>query len=248
MVCFDVLKRFAFSLTWLLMPWSAALAQDSGYIAAAGFADIRLFGGTTSPSPLYNDDASRAATGAGGSIRVGTWVHPRWTLEVGADVTSQTTTTTRGPVIAIYPPVPPFEIKSSTSFVSVTTLVGFHSPAGRRVRLGYLAGFSFVRATYKNQYPSSSLAALIGGPTSISAFSFDGITIPTFPRSSLTLPAYAFTEKRNAGALTLGFEAAIDLTRRIAIVPELRASTFAAPASGPSVFLVRPGVSGRWKF
>ena len=132
--------------------------------------------------------------------------------------------------------------------MSVTTVVGFHSPDGRRVRLGYLAGFSFVRATHKNEYPSSSLAALIGGPTSLASFSFNGITIPTFPRSSLTLPASAFTEKRNAGALTLGFEAAIDLTPRIAIVPELRASTFSTAPSEPSVFLVRPGVSGRWKF
>ncbi|HET9468690.1 MAG TPA: hypothetical protein VFO48_09770 [Vicinamibacterales bacterium] len=68
------------------------------------------------------------------------------------------------------------------------------------------------------------------------------------PRSSLTLPASAFTDKRNAGVLTLGFEAAIDLTPRIAIVPDLRASTFSTSASGPSVFLVRPGVSARWKF
>lgn len=68
-------------------------AQDTGYIAGAGFADIRLFGGTESRSPLFNEDASRDATGAGGSIRVGTWVHPRWTLEVGADVSSKTSTT-----------------------------------------------------------------------------------------------------------------------------------------------------------
>lgn len=240
------MKRLVFSLSVLLMPWSTAFAQDTGYIAGAGFADIRLFGGTESRSPLFNEDASRDATGAGGSIRVGTWVHPRWTLEVGADVSSKTSTTVRGPVIAIFPPVPPLELKSSTSFVSVTTLVGFHSPAGRRVRLGYLAGFSFVRATYKNEYPSSSLAALLGG--GLSFLTFEGITIPTLPRSSLTLPVSAFTDKRNAGALTLGFEAAIDLTPRIAIVPELRASTFSTSASGPSVFLVRPGISGRWKF
>ena len=230
----------------LLVVSRPAFAQDTGYVAVAGFADIRLFGGTTSRGPFFNEDASRDATGAGGSIRVGTWVHPRWTLEVGGDVSSKTSTTVRGPVIAIFPPVPPLELTSTTSFVSVTTMVGFHSPAGRRVRLGYLAGFSFVRATYKNEYPASSLAALLAG--GMSFISFDGITFPSFPRSSLTLPASAFTDKRNSGALTLGFEAAIDLTSRIAIVPELRASTFSTSASGPSIFLVRPGVAARWKF
>jgi hypothetical protein len=233
-------KRVILGFTSLLVCSTPALAQDSGYVAGAGIADVRLFDGTTSRTPLFSDP-SRDATAAGGSIRVGTWVHPRWTLEVGADVTSKTSTTTRGPVIAIFPSVPPLEITSSTSFVSVTTMVGFHSPAGRRVRLGYLAGFSFVRATCKTDY-SSSLAALVDGATTLASFSFDGITIPTFPRSSITLPASAFNEKRNSGALTLGFEAAIDLTPRIAIVPELRASTLSG------VFLVRPGVGARWKF
>jgi hypothetical protein len=67
------------------------------------------------------------------------------------------------------------------------------------------------------------------------------------PRSTLAVPTTSLTSKRNAGALTLGFDAAIDVTPRLAVVPEVRASTFSIGA-GPTVFLIRPGLSARWKF
>jgi hypothetical protein len=212
---------------------STASAQTGTYIAGGGFADVRLFDGASSPT-VFGENISRDGTAAGGSVRVGTWVHPRWTLEVGADIASRTSTSFQGPVIAIFPPVPRLELRSSTSFVSVTTMVGFHSPAGRRVRMGYLAGFSFVRATHKTAIPSFALPF----------FTFEDLlgSITSVPRSSLTLPTGALSSKRNSGALTLGVEAAIDLTPKFAVVPELRASTLSG------VFLIRPGVGARWSF
>jgi hypothetical protein len=224
----------------LLLSSSTASAQTGTYIAGAGFADVRLFDGASSPT-LFGEDISRDATGAGGSIRVGTWVHPRWTLEVGADIASRTTASFQGPVIAIFPPVPRLELRSSTSFVSVTTMVGFHSPAGRRVRMGYLAGFSFVRATHKNEIPFDELSFFTFDSI---GFSTSGTTGPftSLSRSSLTLPSGALSSKQNSGALTLGIEAAIDLTPKFAVVPELRASTLSG------VFLIRPGVGARWSF
>jgi hypothetical protein len=113
-------------------------------------------------------------------------------------------------------------------------MVVFLSPAGRRVRMGYLAGFSFVRATHKTAIPSFALPF----------FTFEDLlgSITSVPRSSLTLPTGALSSKRNSGALTLGVEAAIDLTPKFAVVPELRASTLSG------VFLIRPGVGARWSF
>jgi hypothetical protein len=226
--------RVALGFLCFLVFASSASAQTGTYISGAGFADVRLFDGTSSSTPLLGEDISRDGTAAGGSFRVGTWVHPRWTLEVGADIASETSSSFEGPVIAIFPPVPRLELRSSTSFVSVTTMMGFHSPAGRRVRMGYLAGFSFVRATYKTELPSDLLPFL----------TFEDLlgSITSFPRSSLTLPSGAFSNKRNSGALTLGVEAAIDLTPKFAVVPELRASTLSG------VFLIRPGVGARWNF
>jgi hypothetical protein len=224
----------------LLLPGTAS-AQTGTYIAGAGFADVRLFSGTSGRTPLFGEDFSRDATGGGGSVRVGTWVHPRWTLEAGADIATQTSSTFRGPVIAIFPPVPPLEITSTTSFVSVTAIAGFHSPSGRRVRMGYLAGFSFVRATHKTELPFDALPfftfAEIGSITGGTTGPFTSLS-----RSSLTVPSGALASKQNSGALTLGIEAAIDLTSKVAIVPELRASTLSG------VFLIRPGVGARWNF
>jgi hypothetical protein len=221
----------------LLLASSTASAQTGTYIAGTGFADVRLFDGASSPTP-FGEDISRDGTAAGGSVRVGTWVHPRWTLEAGADIATQTSSKFRGPVIAIFPPVPPLEITSTTSFVSVTAIAGFHSPAGRRVRMGYLAGFSFVRATHKTELPFDALPFFtFGGQVGATTGPFTSL-----PRSSLSLPSGALASKRNSGALTLGIEAAIDLTSKIAVVPELRASTLSG------VFLIRPGVGARWNF
>ena len=232
----------------LLVCASAASAQTIGYVGGTAFADIRQFGSISTRSPLLAEDGSRNTTAAGGSLRVGTWVHSRWTLEVGADLSSRTTSTTRGPVIAIFPPVPPLELKSSTSFASVTTMVGFHSPAGRRVRLGYRAGFSFVRATYINEFPSFTGLTIFddGDPIAWGFSGFTGLSSSDSPRVSSSVTTVTTT--RNSGALTLGVEAAIDLTAKISLVPELRASTFSTANSGPGVFLIRPGVGVRWKF
>jgi hypothetical protein len=40
---------------------------------------------------ILNEDISLDAPGAGGGIPVGTWLHPRWTLDLGADAGSTTT-------------------------------------------------------------------------------------------------------------------------------------------------------------
>jgi hypothetical protein len=106
--------------------------------------------------------------------------------------------------------------------------------------LGYRAGFSFVRGTYESDYPYLFPVPLFTAGATSGAVS----SILPSPRIN---PVTA-TRKHNAGALTLGFDAAIDMTRRLALVPEVRALVFSAPSNGPVVFLIRPGVGIRWNF
>jgi hypothetical protein len=231
---------------------SRAWAQDSGYVAASGFAEIRQFGSSAIPYLLVpSDGSSLDTTGAGGGLRVGTFLHRRWSLELSADAGSRTEIEVENPVvILIFPPPPRSFVRASTSFLTVGTLVGFHPPAiGRRVRLAYRAGFSFVRGTYKTNYPNFIYPAALG---SISALPTTG-GLPTYSQlDSIFAPAriaaLQTTQKHNAAGLTLGFDAAIDMTRGLALVPEVRAFVFSTPGNGPTAFLFRPGVGIRWKF
>src|SRR6187431_174145 len=68
----------------------SAFAQPAGYVAGSVFADMREFG-STSAVPYYGDQFSLDATGIGGGLRVGTFLHPRWSLELSAEVASRTT-------------------------------------------------------------------------------------------------------------------------------------------------------------
>src|SRR5215216_310936 len=169
----------------LLLCAATASAQTAGYVGGSVFADIREFG-STGAVPYYGDQFSLDSTGLGGGLRIGTFLHPRWSLELAAEASSKTTVDLDDAVrILIFPP-PILDFRASARFVTVTTTVGFHPPATGRVKLGYRAGFSFVSA--------------------------------------------------------------IDLTPRIAVVPEVRALVFSAPNNGPGVFLIRPGVGVKWKF
>jgi hypothetical protein len=219
---------------------TSAAAQPGGYVSGSVFADIREFGSTTAV-PYYGDQFSLDATGAGGGLRIGTFLHPRWSLELSAEVASKTTVDLEDTVrILIFPPPPSRDFRASASFVTVTASVGFHPPAVGRVRLGYRGGFSFVRGTYKSDYPSYIIlpAAIFSRPDAAL----------TFPVPPPQFSARTITQEHNAGALALGFESAIDLTRRLAVVPEVRALVFSAPNNGPGVFLIRPGVGVRWSF
>src|SRR5689334_11445178 len=146
---------------------NVASAQEGVYVQGTVFADVRQFG-TAGTIQSISDDFSLDATGIGGSARVGTWLDRRWTLEAGFDIANRTTVEFENPyILAIFPPGSrPRDLSTSTSFTSVTTMVGFHQRANRRWRFGYRAGFSFVRATFRSQLPVFSI-------TQSPVFSFD---------------------------------------------------------------------------
>lgn len=252
----NALKTF-----FVLAIWSASLqttfaqsSQSANYIAVAGFADVKLFGGSGLTYYPPSEEPSLNKTGAGGGLRIGTFLHSKVSLEFAVDAGTKTRTTYSYPVVilAIYPPPPSRQLREITQFITFTTVVGYHPAARGRVRLGYLAGLSFVRATYISDLPGYVLPAATFVQTGLSyiPISLDGSTRPPV---SVSIPTSIYdprpvTRHDLTGGTMLGFEAAFDLGKRLAIVPEVRAVMFAQPSDGPGVFLIRPGVGVRWGF
>lgn len=218
------------------------------YVTGSAFADIKRFGSPERVPYFANEDEfSLDGTGAGGGLRIGTFLSPRWSLELSVDAGARTEGMLPNPsavILTIFPP--PFadlELKASTRFVAVSTVIGFHPPARGRVQLGYFVGFSFIRGTDKSDYVD------FGVPVPL-------FTVGTVPPSDLLpsplifpRPAVAtLTEKQNTGGAILGFEAAVSMTDHIAVVPDIRALTFSTINRGPGVFLIRPRIGVRWNF
>ena len=236
--------RPSLALVLIALGAPGAAAQSKAFITGTAFADIKQFDSVaydrrelSAADPLSGD-----ATGAGGGLRVGTFLHPRWSLELGVDAGSTTKQVFPNPY-ASFPRVMPAlrvpDLSASTRFLSVSTVVGFHPPKIGRARLGYLAGFSFVRATHESELPEIAYA--------IGSIASGSTTLPSFTEI-FSRPTGTTRLKRidNAPGALLGFEAAIDLTAKLAVVPEIRAITLST--GGRTVFLIRPGVGVRWSF
>jgi hypothetical protein len=249
MRAFSSRARLLLAALGLLLFARNAAAQPAAYITGSAFADIKRFSSTNGINYYGNDGQqfSLDGTGPGGGLRIGTFLNPRWSLELAADVGARTKSNLPDPyrILEIPVPVGIRQLKVSTKFVTVSATIGFHPAARRSVRLGYLAGLSFIRETYKSDYPN------FGVPVPL--FSTAGSALGTAIGSPVVFPPPIFvvrtvTQKNNATGVILGFEAAIDLASHVAVVPEIRAVAFSTPNSGPAVFLIRPGVAVRWNF
>ena len=216
-------------------------------MTGTGFAEIKQFDSVTYDPRILatEDDFSLDATGAGGGVRVGTFLHPRWSLELAIDAGSKTRKAMPNPYFSIVgaPASLRFpELAASTRFLTVSTIIGFHPLKKGRVQLGYLGGFSFVHGTHTSDLPSfvsaSSGFSLPSSPTVISS---NTTAIALLPPVFQTL-----SRVDNSPGAVFGFEAAVDLTGRIAAVPGIRA--IASSLGGQSVFLIRPEIGVRWNF
>jgi hypothetical protein len=246
-----VVRSLVFAGVALLSTTQPVAAQSAVYVGAAGFADIKRFDSVEyDPRVLASgDDFSLDATGAGGGVRVGTFLHPRWSLELAVDAGTRTKKAMANPYLPVLgaPASLRFpELAASTRFLTVSTIIGFHTAKAGRVQLGYLGGFSFVRGTYQSDLPSFIIApsavSFSGGPSTIPT-SVSAIATAILPGPFTTR---AITRHDNSTGAVFGFEAAIDLTRRIAAVPGIRA--LATSMTGQSVFLIRPEIGVRWSF
>ena len=88
-------RLVAFALGLIVLPPGVVAAQPQAsrvYAAGALFADIREVGNVHQGGAFgLGDLGSRDSTGVGGSFRMGTWLHPRWTLELALDIATRTT-------------------------------------------------------------------------------------------------------------------------------------------------------------
>lgn len=217
-----------------------ALAQSGTYISGIALADIKQFDSVEyDPRVLALSSIGNSPNGtaAGGGIRVGTFLHPKLSVELGVEAESRTTKnfpnpyelmSTRSSTLRLP------ETSQSTTFVTVNTVVGFHPPKAGRVQLGYLGGFSIVRGTYRSTTPDFRI--LPAG---------NARSVPTiFPPPDFTATTLRRTGTAAGGLL--GFEAAVDLTSRLTLVPGVRTIVFSNVGQG--VFLIRPEVGARWSF
>jgi hypothetical protein len=245
--------RLAFALLLTLVAATAS-AQSRFYIGGTAVADVRRFDRIDiDPRVLANigDVTSRDGTAAGGGLRVGTFLHPLWSLELAVDAGGRTTNKFRNPIDIL--PVRSStlrlpEMLTSTSFLTVSTVVGFHPQTTGRVHLGYLGGLALVRGTYRSTFPNFSYipleVAFMSGPASFSSAlaSFTSLTQPV----PIISGGQTVRRTQNSVGGVLGLEASVDMTSRLSLVPGLRTLVFSD--QGQSVFLIRPEVGVRWTF
>ena len=237
------------SVLILVLVAATASGQSRFYVGGTAVADVRRFDSiTVDPRILASigDVSSRDGTAAGGGLRVGTFLHPLWSLELSVDAGGRSTNKFRNP-IEILPTrsstlrLP--ELSTSTRFLTVSTVVGFHPQKTGRVHLGYLGGIALVRGTYKSTFPNFSYIplelAFMSGPSAFASISSLVQPVPTITGQTLR-------RINNSVGGVLGLEAAVDVTSHLAVVPGLRTIVFSD--QGQSVFLIRPEVGVRWTF
>jgi hypothetical protein len=216
---------------------AAARAQSGVYVAGNVFADLQRGSGESSAMAAGLD-----ATVAGGGVRVGGFLAPRWSLELGVDAGATTDATLSlspaNPEITIGGGISPGVVVRPTVTVTIeerrrsrvtatSVLLGYHPPARGRLQAGFKGGISFLRST---STVTSTIAYTLNDPVFAPI-----VQLPrpiTNTSSSVVL---------NTAAI-VGAELAVALSRRAALVPEMRAFGFSG-----RIFL-RPGAALRWSF
>jgi len=236
---------------------AASSAQAQVFASGAAFGDIKRFSGDPSNSTLDG-------TTFGGGARVGMFVAPRWSVEVGVDVGASTTKTMSRSIggllppigadlaalglnpsfpIRILPPVFSFESRTTNRLIATSVMLGFRPATTRRVHPEFLGGLTFVHftRTFDTSGPTPLASAVLstGATTSLSQVSYIIAPAPVVRPQKMV---------DNVPAATVGFNLALDLTRHLALVPEVRAHTFSLNGGSPSAFVLRPGLAVRWIF
>jgi hypothetical protein len=214
-----------------------ASAQSRIYVSGDLFAEVtRMSRTSVTPEGLVVTSSPPAdGVTAGGGGRVGAFLSPEWSLELGVDSGATISHTRTQPValpILVGVPVaaPQFQSRTSTRFGAASVLIGYHPPARGRIHAGFRGGVSLMRTERTSTSASVS------------------VTYPPFsplPGPSL-LPVISVTTTEvmailNGLTATLAVEAAIDMSRHFAVVPEMRVH-----AGGIGGFVLRPGVAARW--
>jgi len=127
--------------------------------------------------------------------------------------------------------------------IATSVMLGFRPATTGRVHPEMLGGLTFAHFTRTVDaiVPTVLTPRLVFGSDASTAFSE-----VTFLTQSLVARPHELVD--NVPAATVGFNLAFDLTRHLALVPEVRAHVFSLNSEGPSAFVLRPGLAVRWMF
>lgn len=225
----------------LLARVTPAVAQpEAGTIFVTGAGLAAIEDGPTYTTPTTFDSAfagTKGGTVAGGAVGVGVHVSPRvsvraeWstTAELRGETTDsgilpQTTPFMFGGGLTVFSAQATIESRTTTRRRStgVFSLLAYHF-AGRRVSLDVMGGLGLVRRSLRWSYETRFTAPALG------AF----------------LPQPSTSEARSAAyhaVAVVGADAAVSVTSRLAVVPQVRAYVLGGALS------LRPGLGVRWTF
>ena len=226
-----------FSLLALVVPALAQPEAGTVFVNIAGLAVIN-------DGPTLTGLGGRAGadddgrTVAGGTIGVGVHLTPRVSFRTEWSTTAElrTETSSRSGVpltssLSFGPSLPPFPTTTvvdtrSTSrsrATAVFSLLGYHF-TGRRVSLDLTGGLGLVRRSLRSSYETR-------------------FTAPTLGAGFLPVPSTTEIKSASYHAVAVvGADAAVAVTGRLAVVPQVRAYVLGGALS------LRPGVGLRWTF
>jgi hypothetical protein len=216
----------------------AACAQTV-YVAGSVFGDLRRPSGSVSTSTTAETDVTPQPkldinTGGGG-LRVGGFLAPRLTLELGVDIGANQAVRLVSPPPSAYSSnvngvqfIGTLNGQTQSRVTATSVLVGYHPPTAARVHIGVRGGLTFLHtSTSTNSRVTYALLNNVTLP----------LPVPT-PAPIVTQSASVTNEM----AATVAGELAIDLQKRLAAVPEIRA----LGAGGR--YIIRPGAALRWSW
>jgi hypothetical protein len=217
-----------------------ARAQARVYVSGDLFAEMPKFSRvSTIPDSFGTSDTTVPPDSitVGGGGRVGMFVTPEWSIELGVDlgrtIINTKTSIIAGPPGVVPPPTPqPYVSQTTNGYGATSVLLGYHPTVHGRIHPGFLGGLSFMHrvASYDSPSISTSTAFAVTPPSQVPALA-----------STLTVTSSEYDTTNNVLTATVGAEAAVDVTEHLSIVPELRVH-----AGGIGAILLRPGVSVRW--
>ena len=228
-----------FSLLALVVPALAQPEAGTVFVNIAGLAVIND-GPTQTVRGRGAVAVDDARTVAGGTVGAGVHLTPRvsfrteWSTTAEhrrettvTDTLPQTTSFTFGSAPTSFPPTLIVEARTTTTTRSrataVFSLLGYHF-TGRRVSLDLTGGLGLVRRSLRSSYETR-------------------FTAPTLGAGFLPVPSTTEIKSASYHAVAVvGADAAVAVTGRLAVVPQVRAYVLGGALS------LRPGVGLRWTF
>jgi hypothetical protein len=219
--------------------WAGGAGAQSVYVGGAVAAEVVRTSSTKSGGTTYDSGSGEAFAGA---IRVGTFLTPRFGLELEYFRPAEIENDADGPIYlasGTYSGLSPFDpsvppnltfpsIIGQSSSVRVSTtsaLLALRQPLGGRVELVYLGGVGFSRVVREIEY------------------GFGGIVLPVAPSIQRS---YSTRTTQYAAGPVVGVEMRAGMTEHAQLVAGLRIHTL-----GQTVvdgWMIRPSVGLAWKF